>query len=58
MFMTKQRNDYNANLHEPLKSCRGAIEYWLKLGKRLRIDANYHVYCENRWIGDAKPKKR
>lgn len=56
--MTKQRNDYNANLHEPLKSCRGAIEYWLKLGKRLRIDANYHVYCENRWIGDAKPKKR
>ncbi len=54
-----KKADYDENLHEPLdKWDVEAINYWLSLGKKLKIDSNYHVYFGNKWIGDARPKRR
>ncbi|MDO5151447.1 MAG: hypothetical protein Q4D76_18995 [Oscillospiraceae bacterium] len=56
--MEKKQN-YDVKLHEPLgKRNAEAIQYWLDHGKKLKIDSNYHVYFGNRWIGDARPKRR
>ncbi len=55
----EKKQDYNVKLHEPLGPKNSeAIQYWLDHGKKLKIDSNYHVYYGNRWIGDARPKKK
>ena len=54
-----KKQDYDINLHEPIdKRCADSINYFLGLGKKLKIDEDYHVYFGNKWIADASPKKK
>lgn len=53
-----KHKDYNVNIYEPIdKRCSETINYFLDLGKKLKIDENYHVYFGNKWIADARPKR-
>lgn len=57
--MEYKKQEYNPELHEPLSQRNAeAIQFWLDLGKKLRIDSNYHVYFVNKWIANARPKSK
>ena len=55
-----KKQDYDPALYEPLypKYDAVTIKYFLDLGKKLKIDANYHVYFGNKWIANARPARK
>ena len=53
--MVKKEN-YDPTKHKPInKHGIETVDYFLSLGKQLKIDSNYHIYFGNKWLAEGAP---